>query len=133
MITIAQATEEVVSKSPFIAEVLFEDIANISSIARRIKPNIEKRLFEKVSEESIGMALHRIIKKKKPPISGIKFLKDLSNITVRSNLIEFVFPSSFDSTKVSQKVLKKIKGKNDVFFNMLSGLLESIVIVSLDL
>ena len=109
MITISQVVEDVISRSPFLAEVLYENVANVSSVARRIRPQVKKKLLEEVSEEAIAMALRRMGRKIKPAPSGLKFLKDLNNITVRSNLVEFVFPNSSSITKIHQDILKKIE------------------------
>lgn len=130
MITISQVVENIISRSPLLAEVLYEDIANVSSIARQIRPKIEKKLLEEVSEEAVAMALHRIKRKIKPSKTGSKFLKDLNNITVRSNLSEFVFLNSADTTKIHEVILKKISNKKEMFFNISRGLFESIIIVS---
>lgn len=132
MITISQVVEDVISRSPFLAEVLYENVANVSSVARRIRPQVKKKLLEEVSEEAIAMALRRMGRKIKPAPSGLKFLKDLNNITVRSNLVEFVFPNSSSITKIHQDILKKIENKEDVFLNISRGLFESIIIISSD-
>lgn len=132
MITIAQVVGDIIRRSPFLAEALSENIANISSVARRIRPQVQKKLLEEVSEEAVAMALRRMGKKVKPATSGLPFLKDLNNITVRSNLVEFVFPNSPELTKIYQEMLKKTEYKRDVFLNILRGLFESIIIVSSD-
>ncbi len=133
MITISQITEEIISRSPFLSEVLYEDVANISGIARQIRPQIEKKLLEKVSIEAVAMALRRIKRKIKPPISDEEILKDTKNISVRSNLIEFVFPNSPDIIRIHQEILKITEKKKDSFFNISTGYLESIIVMSSEL
>ena len=130
MITVTQVVEDIISRSPFLSEVLFEKIANISSIARQLRPQIEKKLLEKVSEEAVAMALRRMQRKVKPPTSGSELLKDSNNIAVRSNLVEFVFLNSPDTIKIHQEVLRKTENKKDAFFNISTGLLESIIVIS---
>ncbi|TSC55326.1 MAG: hypothetical protein G01um101418_985 [Parcubacteria group bacterium Gr01-1014_18] len=115
MITISQIVEDIIRRSPFLAEALHEDIVNIASLARRIRPQVHERCLEEVSEESISMALRRMGKKMKPMASGFEFLKNLNNITVRSNLVEFVFLNSLELIKMHQEILKKIEFKQDVF------------------
>lgn len=133
MIKISHVVEDIIHRSPFLAEALSENIANISSVARRIRPQVEKKLLEKVSEEAIAMALRRMPTKTKAPMSGIKFLKQLSNMTVRSHLVEFVFPHGLDHTKLHQDLLKQAQQKHDAFVHLSRGLFESIIIVSSDL
>lgn len=129
MITVSQVVEDIVRRSPFLAEVLIEDIANISSIARKIRPQVQKKLLENVTEEAISMALRRMGGKVKPSLSGFIFLKDLNNITVRSNVVEFIIPNSTDITKIYQELLNKVELKDDVFLNISRGLFESIIII----
>lgn len=130
MITIAQAVENIISRSPFLMEVLYEDVANITGIARKIRPQIEKKLLEEVSEEAVAMALRRFITKQKPPTTDVEILKDSKDITVRSNLTEFMFLNSPDIVKIYQEILEKTKNKKDVFFNIIVGHSESIIVVS---
>lgn len=133
MITITQITEDIISHSPFLSEVLYEDIANISRIARQIRPRVEEKLLEKVSEEAVSMALRRIKRKLKPPVSDEEILRDSKNITIRSNLIEFVFPNSPDIIRIHQEILEKTKNIKDSFFNISIGHLESIIVVGSEL
>ncbi len=134
MITITEATKDIINRSPFLSEALYEDIANISGIARKIRPQIEKKLFEEVSEEAVAMALRRIKRRLKPPESDDEeILKDTKNITVRSNLIEFVFPNSSDIIKIHQEMLKITDKKKDSFFNISTGHMESTIVVSSEL
>lgn len=133
MRTISQAVENIINNSPFLSEVLYEDIANITGIARQIKPQIEKKLSEEVSEEAVAMALRRLKRKLKPPASREEILKDSNNVTVRTNLTEFMFPNSPDIINIHQEILKKTEDKKDAFFNISIGLFESIVVVSSEL
>ena len=111
MITINQVATDIINRSPLLSEALYENVANISKIARRIRPQIEEKLLEEVSEEAIAMALRRIKRKLKAPTSDEEILKDTKNITVRSNLIEFVFPNSPDIVHIHQEILKKTENK----------------------
>ncbi|MDP3965426.1 MAG: aspartate kinase, partial [bacterium] len=85
MKTVSQVVEGIIQRSPFIAEAMAEGLANNAQVARRIKPEVEKILLEEVSEGSIAMALHRIGKASETPAYGTRFLKQMSDITVRSN------------------------------------------------
>ena len=131
MITISQVVEGVIGHSPFLEEALSENVANISSVARRIRSQVEEKLLEEVSEEAIAMALRRM-KKVKSATYGTRFLKKLNNITVRSNLVEFVFPNSEGLIKIHREILKKVEHKKDVFLNISRGLFESIIVISSD-
>jgi len=74
MRTVSQVVEQIIHRSPFIAEAMAEGLANNAQVARRIKPEVEKTLFEEVSEGSIAMALHRIGKASGVVPTGRDFL-----------------------------------------------------------
>lgn len=130
MKTISQVVEGVIQRSPFLAEAIAEGLANNAQIARRIKPEVEKILLEEVSEGSIAMALHRISKTSAVVPFGTRFLKQMSDITVRSNLVQFVFPDSVDVSSVLERVSRIAKSKKGAFLNFSRGLHESLLIVS---
>ena len=57
MITIAEIAEEIIRKSPFLEEALADGLINVSSLARMIKPDIEKKLQKPIKEGAIiGLA-----------------------------------------------------------------------------
>jgi len=130
MKTISQVVEGVIHRSPFLSEAIAEGLANNAQIARRIKPEVEKILLEEVSEGSIAMALHRISKTSAVVPFGTRFLRQMSDITVRSNLVQFVFPESADVSAVLERVSRIAKNKKGVFLNFSRGLHESLLIVS---
>jgi|SRR3989338_1896418 len=137
MRTISQVVEELVQRSPFLMEAIGEGIANNAQIARKIKPEVEKRLLEEVSEASISMALHRFEKSLQAPAFGTRHLKELNDIRVQSNLVAFVYPNSSDVSNaflgVSQTARPAVggaRGRKDAFVNFSRGFHESLLIVS---
>ncbi|MCX6820220.1 MAG: hypothetical protein NT019_03010 [Candidatus Adlerbacteria bacterium] len=133
MKTVSQATEEVLSRAPFFLEALSEGIANNAQIARKIRPAVEELLYEEVSDASVAMAVHRFAKQTKKKIYGAGFLKKLHDVTVRSNLVEFIFENSTDSSRLLEAIVKNARGKTNSFLNFSRGSSESILIVSSDL
>jgi len=130
MRTVSQVVEEILQRSPFLAEAMHEGVANNAQIARRIKPDVEKRLMEEVSEGAIAMALHRLGKEIKRPLFGERFLKHMSDITVRSSLSEFTCAASADLPHLLDVLTKAAQTRKDAFFNYSRGLHESLIIVS---
>lgn len=133
MRTISQVVEEILGRSPFLMEAMAEGIANNAQIARKIKPQVEKRLYEEVSEAAIAMALHRMAKDIQRPQYGSKYLKKMSDITVRSNLVEFSFPNSADALEAIEAVSKKAYRLKDAFFNLSRGVREVLLVVNAEL
>jgi len=130
MRTISQVVEEVLQRSPFLTEAMHEGVANNAQIARRIKPDVEKKLMEDVSEGAIAMALHRLSKDIKRPLFGQRFLKYMSDITVRSNLTEFSCAASAELPHLLEVVSKAAAKRRETFFNYSRGMYESVIIVS---
>jgi len=133
MRTISQVVEEIIGRSPFLMEVMGEGIANNAQIARKIKPDVEKRLYEEVSEGAIAMALHRMSKNIRRPQYGTRFLKRVSDITVRSNLVEFSLPHTADVLPTLQAIAKNAELRKELFFNLSIGLYEIVVIANAEL
>ncbi len=132
MRTVSQAVEEHIMRSPYLSDVVADGIANNAEIARKIQPQIEKRLLESVSIGSISMALHRLSKNLQKSSYGADMIKKISGITVRSNLVQFIIPNETDFSEL--EMLSKIsQRREDIFFNFSRGLHESILIVSKEL
>jgi hypothetical protein len=59
MLRISDLVEQTVLETPFLEEALGLGLINLSSLARRLKPRIEKALLRKVSASAVTMALKR--------------------------------------------------------------------------
>lgn len=132
MQTISQAVKETIQRSPFLMEAITEGVANNAKIAERLRPYVEKKLFKSVSLTSISMALHRLQGHFNKSNSAFDLLKQMHDITVRSNLVAFVFLNSADLPHVLEAVSKNSTRKKNTFLNFSRGLQESMFIVSRD-
>ncbi|HEV3245502.1 MAG TPA: hypothetical protein VG102_04030 [Candidatus Paceibacterota bacterium] len=130
MRTVTQTVREILSTSPFLNEVVATGMGNYAQIARVLRPQIERRLYEKVSDGTIAMALHRISLELKRPRFGDRFLKQLSDITVRSKMIEFVLPNTDALPPILEPLLKKLRNRKDVFIAFSQGVHESILVIN---
>ena len=130
MRTISQVVEEVIQRSPFLAEAMTEGISNNAQIARKIRSDVEKRLYGKVSEAAIAMALHRMSKRAPQNLYSAKLVKKMNDLTVRSNLVEFVCPNSEALPRVLETLSKSASRRKDTFLNFSRGLHEVLIIVS---
>ena len=61
MISITQKVEELINQSPYIREALSDKLINISSLARKIQPQIEKELKKPITKGAVVIALHRYV------------------------------------------------------------------------
>jgi hypothetical protein len=132
MVTVSQAVESIIKVKPFLAEALSEGIVNVSSIARKILPQVEKLVQKPIKEGAIVMALNRMI-----PQWDIELhqnigplLSNLGDIIVRSNLTDFTFRNSNTIFLCHTKVMNEIVGNHDVFYTLVRGVFESNLVVS---
>ena len=93
MKTITSYVEDWISINPFYAGLLSKDQINCSSLAREIKPIIESRVGNKISAESIIVALNRA-KHKLPAIAETNYSKYIGDLSVQSNLAVLTIPQT---------------------------------------
>lgn len=132
MKTIASCVEEIILTQPFIEEGLSKNIINYSALAEHLQPIIEKRLHKSIKTGAIMMALRRY----NPPIHASnslkmqRILKNLGDITVRSNLTDFTFQNSPTLIRSHAKILEQITTDRGIFYAFTRGILESNIIIS---
>lgn len=134
MITVPEVVEELVKRRPFLEEGLSLGVINLSSLARYFQPEIQKKLYKDIKVGAIVMALKRLEKKLQvgSPISPIPqiFLTDLS---VRSNLVEFTFQNSPTLMEKQEKILQLASKEKSSFLTFTHGVFETTLIISANL
>ncbi len=132
MITVSQAVEKVIRVKPFVVEALCEGILNNSSLARQIKPMVEKLTGKQVKMGAIVMALNRLVPQLDYSLSQNleKLLESLGDIIVRSNLTDYTFKNSNNIFHSHTKVMQEISNQQDVFYTLVRGVFESNLVVS---
>ena len=130
MKTITACVSEVLISQPFLEEALFRQIINYSALAVELQAPISAMLNKPVKSGAIMMALRRY----SPPPHLRKsrqlqiVLKDLGDITVRSNLVDFTFQNSETLIKSHSKLLEDLSPK--AFYGFSRGVYESNIVVS---
>ena len=130
MKTIAACVEELLITQPFLEEALFRNIINFSALSEELQKPISHMLRKPVKTGAIMMALRRY----SPPAHLRKsrqlqaVLKDMGDITVRSNLVDFTFQNSDTLIKSHADVLKNFNPK--AFYGFSRGIYESNIVVS---
>ncbi len=132
MRTISQHVHEVIEETPLLAEVISEGIGNNAAIARSIKPEIQKRMMEDVSIQAIAMALHRLPQSKKHIPFGFKFLKHITDITVRSNLTLYFVHNPPLEKKLFERLSAFEKSHHDSVHGVTRGLSETLIVIRSD-
>jgi len=132
MQSLGKITEELINRSPFLREAMAENLINISSLARKLKPEIEEIFKKEVNEGAIVMAIKRM-----PPgyyhqleLKIKNVMGEIGDLLVRSNLADFTYKNS-DTLKEKQSLLMNMLNKeNDSFFTICHGITETTIIVS---
>lgn len=129
MISVKDALSEIIQNYPLIEEGLSKGFINYSAFAREIRPLIEKRLYKRVKEGAIVMALKRISKSLSRDKSAEKFL-NLTDLTVRSNLTELTFLNSESLIDKQRELFNKLAVHKDIFCAVSQGIRETTFIAN---
>lgn len=130
--SIAQAVDELISASPFLEEALADELINVSSLARKLQPDIEKKLHKKVQPGAIVMAINR-----RP--SGLsfriskeirEFMRKLGDVIVRSDLRDYTFENSAGLIACNRKLMDEIADEKEIFCTISQGVFETTLVVS---
>lgn len=129
MIPIPEAVETIVKTSPYLEDHLLSGLINVSSLARKIKKEVEEITFKEVTEASIIMALQRYSKKKKV-VATKNVFKEIPEMIVRSNLIERTFKNSSTLAEVLEHMMSSLRDDPSHLFIMTQGVFETTIITS---
>lgn len=105
MKTVSSHVKDLLKSKPVLEEVIRDDLANLSAVARHLKPAIELRTGEIVSEASIIMALHRVQEdlQNNNNSSPNALLSAIKNLTMQSDIIVYNF-SKMPSAETIRKL-----------------------------
>ncbi len=115
MVTVSNIIRHYVEGHPFIQEAMSRGILSYAAIAEELKPSIEKELRKDVTNAAIIMALRRLEENMKESfMPKVKFDKN-TDVTVKSNLVEFTVIKNDRTLKLVEKLYKEIgHGKRNV-------------------
>lgn len=133
MIKISTIVQDLVETSPFLTEALQDGLINVSSLARRLQPEVAKRLGKEVRESAIVMAINRLQFGELVYVDrGLKqFFSQLSDIGVRSNLVDFTFRNSATLYQGIGRLLQVIHNRYaNSFYSFSQGVSETTIIVT---
>lgn len=131
MITIQQAVEEIVKKSPYLESALADNLINASALARQIRGEIENKLIKDVQLGAVTMAIKRLTRKLNKQQTKISpLLKSYGDITVKSNLAVFTFINSPSLINKQRELLQKIENERGVFLTITQSVFQTTLIIS---
>jgi hypothetical protein len=132
MKTISAVVEHYIKKKPFLQSALGQGIINLTSLSRIVKPEIEEELGKEVRNGAIVMALKRLSDdlEFRATHKIVKVLKNIGEITVRSNLSDYTFLSSETILANQAKLLEEVHKNQDIFYTSSRGVNEINIVVS---
>lgn len=132
MSSISKVTEEIINRSPFLREAMTENLINISALARKIRPEIEKVTGKEIKEGAIVMAIKRmspgVYHKLNIKINNV--IGGIGDFLVRSDLIDFTYENSESIRSCQSQLIQHLKDDKDCFFTLCKGITETTYIVN---
>ena len=113
MVTVSHLVHKLVDEKIFIQEAIGKRIASYGSVAKRLKPEIEKELKKEVAHYAIVAALRRYAEKMDVRFKDIKFDHDCSEVNLKTNIIDIAViktPCLFDKLKRIYDIINFGKG-----------------------
>lgn len=130
MITVPEAAKTIIERSRYLTEAMSKDLINYSSLARYIKPEVEKMLMKSVSDASLIMAIKRISEEVKPKFAPLTIFEGVPEMIVRSNLVEFTLKNDVSLRKKYKDLAQFSSDEHHYFFTLTEGVFETTIIVS---
>lgn len=132
MSSISRVTEEIINRSPFLREAMTENLINISALARKIKPEIEKVTGKEIKEGAIVMAIKRMTPGvyHKLDIRINNVIGGIGDFLVRSDLVDFTYENSDSLREAQSDLIQTIRQDKDSFFTVCRGITETTYILN---
>ena len=134
MITVPEVVESIIKRSPYLEDALSRGIINVSSLARRILPQVRDEAMKEIREGAVIMAINRLSSnlKRRNEIRRDVF-SAAPDLLVRSGLIERTFAFSETLVRRQKELLDRISLRRSFFITFTHGVFEMTVIASRDL
>jgi hypothetical protein len=132
MVKIAEIVEELVRQSPFLIESLNEGLINVSALARKLQPDVESALGRPIKAGAIVMAVNRMPAGKLTYEQHAlqSFFRKLSDLNVRTDLIDYTFRNSDTLPTRQARLLQDIENKPNLFYSVSRGVTETTILVT---
>ena len=107
-------------------------IINVSSLARQLQPDVERKLRKEVNTGAIVMALNRLAPylQVREQVQFNKLLSNMGDIILRSNLCDYTFKNSPTLLDCHIEVLKNLVKNDEIFYTMVQGVFETNLVIS---
>ncbi len=132
MITTAQVVEKILSRSPFMKEAIHEGLINVSSLARKIKPEVEQMLNKGVQSGAIIMAINRLhVEKNFKYQNRLKaYIAKLGDLILKTNLLIYTYSNTKTLSSTQLRLFKQIEDDPEAFCTFSQGVSERTILVN---
>ncbi len=132
MKTISAVVEHYIKKKPFLQSALAQGIINLTSLSRQIRPEIAEELGKEVKDGAVVMALKRLSDDLEFRATHriVNVLKNIGEITVRSNWTDYTFLASDTILQQQARLLEEVNANQDVFYTSSRGVNEINIVIS---
>jgi len=113
MVTVSHMVHKLVDEKIYLQEAIGKGIASYGSVAKKLKPDIEKELRKEVAHYAIVAALRRYAEKMNVRFRNIRFDPDSSEVNLKTNIIDIAVLKTnglFDKLKRIYDVIHFEKG-----------------------
>src|SRR3989338_8256899 len=127
MVTVQHLVKKELEKNPFLIDVLQQELINISALALKLQPAIEKELGMRVKSSAIGMGLRRYaFKTGQKSIFTWNFPKNLE-ISTKSQIYEVAIEKTSHISKIHDYLYRHIKRQKGEFLSLAEGTYEVVI------
>ncbi len=127
MVTVQHLVKGELKKNPFIIDILQQELVNISALALKLQPAIEKELGKKVRTTAISMGLRRYASEtSKKSIFQWRFPDNLE-ISTKSQIYEVAIEKTPEVKKILDYLYKNIKRNKGEFLSFVEGTYEIVI------
>lgn len=132
MITTAQIVEEILSRSPFMKEAIHDGLINVSSLARKIQPEVKQLLQKPVKSGAIIMAVNRLhIDKNFKYQNKLKaYIAKLGDLIVKTNLLLYTYSNTNTLSSAQLQLFNAIENDPDAFCTFSQGVSERTLLIN---
>jgi aspartokinase len=102
MVTVSHVVNKLVNERIYLHEAMSKKIASYGSVAKQLKPEIEKELGKPVEHTAIVTALRRYAEKIQTRANGVAFNTKFSEVNLKTNIMDINVlktPELFDKLK----------------------------------
>lgn len=125
MVPISKTVQHIVDRSTFLREGLVEGVINLTGLARKIQPEVEKSLLKPASIASIVMSLQRYTQVLATAAAAKQLQTSFNaDISIRSNLTLFIVEYSQHFITAHKKIGSQLEKQRSVFLSISYGINE---------